>query len=152
MKPVPNRILSLLLFALCGLLAWQWARESKLRLLLNNKVTESNQYASQREELESRVKAADAELLRISGSLGELRSNSVSKEIHTEAQEANTALRDTAIRQNAAITQQNEFINKQNDGVQKANDNIRKLTTERDELAKRLNDVTAKYNELIKKS
>lgn len=151
MKPVPNILLSLLLLALCGLCAWQWNRERSLRDLVGTQQTQISTLTAKHNDLEARVKAANAEVLRITASLGELRANSVSKEVHTEALKTGTTLRDTVTKQNAAITQQNEMITKQNTAVQQANDNIKKLTTERDDLAKRLNEVSAKYNELIKK-
>ena len=150
MKPVPNIVLSLLLIALCGLCAWQWDRESKLRLQLKAKVMALNVATTQRDELEARVKAADAEVLRITASLAELRANSVSKETHSEALQANTLLRENIEKQNTAITQQNERLSKQNAAIQQLNDNLKKLATERDDLAKRLNDVTAMYNKAIK--
>lgn len=137
MRPVPNSILSLLLLALSVLCAWQWDRESKLRTLAETQRAQLTAITTQHDELESRVKAADAEILRITASLAELRTNSVSKETHAEALAASQTMREAGTKQNAAI--------------QQANDTIQKLTTERDDLAKRLNDITAKYNALIKK-
>ncbi len=152
MKPVPNILLSVLLIALCGLCAWQWDRESKLRALVNSQRVQITMLSAQREELEARVKAADAEVLRITASLAELRANSVSKDIHAEALQANTLLRENVTKQNAAITQQNELITRQNTSIQQANESLKKLATERDDLAKRLNDVTAMYNKLVKET
>ncbi len=151
MKPVPNIVLSLLLVALCGLCAWQWHRETQLRSLAAAQRDELTVLHQKHEELEARMKAADAEVLRLTQSLADLRANSVSKTTHAEVLEANTKLRDTITKQNVAIAQQNELIAKQNTTIQTANDNLKKLATERDELAKRLNDVTALYNKLLKK-
>lgn len=152
MKPVPNILLLVLLIALCGLCAWQWDRESNLRLLLKDKITAVNALTTQRDELETRVKAADAEVLRITASLAELRANSVSKDIHAEALQANTLLRENVTKQNAAITQQNELITRQNTSIQQANESLKKLVIERDDLAKRINEVTAMYNKLVKET
>ncbi len=152
MKPVPNILLSVLLIALCGLCAWQWDRESKLRLLLKDKITAVNALTTQRDELETRVKAADAEVLRITASLAELRANSVSKDTHAEALQANTLLRENVTKQNAAITQQNELITRQNTSIQQANESLKKLVIERDDLAMRINEVTAMYNKLVKET
>lgn len=152
MKPVPNILLSVLLIALCGLCGWQWDRESNLRLLLKDKITAVNALTTQRDELETRVKAADAEVLRITASLAELRANSVSKDTHAEALQANTLLRENVTKQNAAITQQNELITRQNTSIQQANESLKKLVIDRDDLAKRLNDVTAMYNKLVKET
>lgn len=152
MKPVPNIMLSLLLLALCALCVWQWNRESQLRTLAASQRDQLSVLSTKRDELESRVKAADGEVLRITASLAELRANSASKDAHAEALQANTMLRDTIAKQNAAITQQNELIAKQNTVIQQANDSTKKLTTERDELAKRLNEVTARYNKIAKQA
>ncbi|MBL9142168.1 MAG: hypothetical protein JNM99_00680 [Verrucomicrobiaceae bacterium] len=150
MKPVPNILLSLLLIALCGLCGWQWHRETQLRALAASQREAIEVLTAKRDDLDTRVKAADAEVLRLTQALAELRANSVSKDIHAEIVETNTKLRDAITKQNAAITQQNELIAKQNAAIQIANDNLKKLATERDDLAKRLNDVTAMYNKLVK--
>lgn len=152
MKPVPNIVLSLLLVALCGLCAWQWDRESKLRLQLKAKIMAVNVLTTQRDELETRVKAADAEVLRITASLTELRANSVSKDTHAEALQANTLLRESVTKQNAAVTLQNELLTNQNASIQQANGSLKKLAAARDDLAKRLNEVTAMYNKLVKET
>lgn len=150
MKPVPNTVLSLLLIALCGLCAWQWHRETQLRSLATTQRDELISLHQKHDELEAHMKAADAEVLRLTQSLADLRANSVSKDIHAEVVEANSKLRLTITKQNMAITQQNELIAKQNSTIQTANDNLKKLAVERDDLAKRLNDVTALYNKLVK--
>jgi DNA repair exonuclease SbcCD ATPase subunit len=150
MKPVPNIVLSALLVALCGLCGWQWHRESQLRVLAATQHDQLNLLTDKRNTLEARVKAADAEVLRITASLAELRANSVSKEVHAEVVQANAMLRETILKQNTAITQQNERLAKQNASIQQANENLKKLATERDDLAKRLNEVTTLYNKIIK--
>lgn len=150
MKPVPNILLSLLLIALCGLCGWQWHRETQLRSLAATQRDELIALHQKHDELEARVKAADAEVLRLTQSLADLRANSVSKTTHAEVVEANTKLRAMITKQNAAITQQNELISKQNTTIQTANENLKKLAAERDDLAKRLNEVTALYNKLVK--
>jgi DNA repair exonuclease SbcCD ATPase subunit len=152
MKPVPNILLSALLLALCGLCFWQWHREGQLRALVAAQAEQVSVLSAKRDDLEARVKAADAEVLRITASLAELRASSVSKDVHDEALQANTTLRESVLKQNAAITQQNELITKQNTSIQQANDNLKKLITERDDIAKRLNDLTALYNKLAKEN
>lgn len=151
MKPVSNIILSLLLVAMCGLCAWQWERESRLRAAYSTQRDQLTITTAQREELASRAKSADAEVLRITASIAELRTNSISKESHDEVLQANTQMRESIVKQNAAITQHNELLAQQNAAIQQANERLKKVATERDDLAKRLNDLTARYNELAKK-
>jgi predicted nuclease with TOPRIM domain len=150
MKPVPNLILAVLLLALCGLCGWQWNRESQLRTLAAAQQAQIASLTALREELESRVKAADAEVLRITGSLADLRANSVSKQTYEEALQANATLKEVVEKQNAAIARQNDLLARQNTAMMQANDHIKKLTGERDDLGRRLNEVTALYNKLVK--
>lgn len=152
MKPVPNFILSLLLVALCALSAWQWNREHDLRTIATSQRDQLGTLSAQHDELDTRVRAADAEVLRLTGRLAELRANSVSKETHADALQANALLRDNIAKQNDAITKQNELLAQQNASIQQANDRLKKLASERDQLAKRLNEVTALYNTLVKPS
>jgi DNA repair exonuclease SbcCD ATPase subunit len=151
MKPVPSSFLIVLLLALCGLCAWQWHRESELRLLLKAKLTEVQQLSIQRNELETRVKAADAEILRLTGALADLRANSVDKQLHEDVVAANAQMREAIEKQNMAIKDQNESLAKANAAIRLANENLKKVVAEREALAKRINEVTALYNALAKK-
>jgi len=151
MKPVPSSVLIVLLLALCGLCAWQWHRESQLRTLHLAALAEVIQLSTQRDELETRVKAADAEILRLTGALAELRANSVAKPLHEDVVAANTQMRETLGKTSAVITEQNERLAKANTAILQANENLKKVAAERDALAKKVNDVTALYNALAKK-
>jgi len=151
MKPLPSSFLIVLLLALCGLCAWQWHRESELRLLLKAKLTEVQQLSIQRNELETRVKAADAEILRLTGALADLRANSVDKQLHEDVVAANAQMREAIEKQNMAIKDQNESLAKANAAIRLANENLKKVVAEREALAKRINEVTALYNALAKK-
>jgi SMC interacting uncharacterized protein involved in chromosome segregation len=151
MKPLPSSFLIVLLLALCGLCAWQWHRESELRLLLTAKLTEVQQLSVQRDELETRVKAADAEILRLTGALADLRANSVDKQLHEDVVAANAQMREAIEKQNMAIKDQNESLAKANAAIRLANENLKKVVAEREALAKRINEVTALYNALAKK-
>lgn len=150
MRPVPQSVLLTLLAALCGLCAVQWWRESSLRGMAVAQRGELVRLAAERDELAARVKAADAEILRLTGAITDLRTNSVSKQVHEETTRANAQLRESVGKQNAAIHEQNEALAKQNAAVAQANANVRKLAAERDDLARRINEVTALYNKLVR--
>lgn len=150
MKPVPNSLMVVLVLSLCGLCGWQWMREVALREISNMERVELASALKQRDELESRVKAADTEILRLTGSLNEVRANSLSKEDHDAMTAENGKMREGIEKQNAVILEQNEKINQANVTIQQANDNIKKLNAERDSLAKKVNEVTALYNKLAK--
>jgi methyl-accepting chemotaxis protein len=149
MRPVPQAILVVLLAALCGLCAVQWWRESALRETAVAQRDALGTLTGERDDLTSRMKAADAEILRLTAAFTDLRANSVSQQAHEETAQANAHLRESVEKQNAAIKEQNEAIAKQNLAVQQVNENLRKLAAERDELAKRVNEVTGLYNKLV---
>ncbi len=149
MRPVPQTILLVLLAALCGLCAVQWWRESALRETAVAQRDALGALTGERDELTGRMKAADAEILRLTAAHADLRANSVSKQAHEEIAQANAHLRESVEKQNAAIKEQNEAIAKQNLAVQQANESIRRLTAERDGLARRVNEVTELYNKLV---
>jgi len=127
----------------------QWWRESTLREMVVAQRVELAKTIAGHEDLEARMKESDAEILRLTAALGELRANSVSKHDLEEVKEINTQLRETVAKQNQAIRDENEAVAKQNAAIQQANETIKKLADERDALAKRVNEVTAKYNKLV---
>lgn len=149
MRPVPQTVLLLLLAALCSLCAVQWWRESTLRETAMAQRADLARLSGERDELAGRMKAADAEILRLTAAQSDLRSNSVSKQVHEEVIRANGSLRESVEKQNAAIKERDESLAKQNAVIQRADENIRKLAAERDDLARRANEVTALYNKLV---
>ncbi len=151
MKPIANNVLLVLLLVFCGLCAWQWQRESKLREVMVAKMLDFNVLKSEHDELTARVKAADGEILRLNGTLSELKATSVSKDEQESLNAANTEMKAGIEKQNLALKEQAEALMKANEAILQANDSIKKLTTERDELVKKLNKVTSQYNELARR-
>lgn len=150
MNPVPLRLLLLLLTALTAVCLGQWWRESDIHRLAVEQRRQIADLAALKTELEARTKAADAEILRLTAALAELRASSVSKDIHSETEQKLNEARSLVTRQNEAITTQNTAISQLNDSVTKANAGIKALAAERDALADRLNELTDKYNALVK--
>lgn len=157
MRPVSQSILLLLIAALCSLCVWQWWRESSLRQITVEQQGEISKLTAGTLEMESRIKEADMEILRLTASVTDLRTNSVSKEAMDEQMQNNKKLHETLekqgavlLQQNESITRQNEAIATQNTAIKQANETIKKLVEERDKLVKQVNDVTARYNELAK--
>jgi methyl-accepting chemotaxis protein len=151
MRSFPSAILFLLLLAMCGLCGVQWWRESQLREIAVGLRSELNSVTHERDDLLTRAKAADAEILRLTGAFTELRANSVPREEVESMLQTLEDLRCQMHLQNQAVEQQNEAVQKQSMAMQKANTTIQSLATEREDLAKRLNEVTTKYNTLLKK-
>ncbi len=151
MRPVPPTLLLGLISALCVLCAWQWHRENELRGIVSQQQIDLDALRAQRDEIEQRVRAADADILRLTASLEELRGNSVSRQEHEDVLSSNAQMREAIERQNAMLKQQNEAIEKANDAIQQVNETVKKVTAERDALAAQLNAVTEKYNALARK-
>ena len=149
MRPVPQSLLLPLLLALCVLCSVQWWRESTLREMAVAQRNELAKVTAGRDDINARMKDRDSEILRLTAALGELRANSVAKSEVDGVKDVNTQLRETVAKQNEAIKDGNEAVAKQNSAILQANETIRKLAEERDALAKRVNDVTAKYNKLV---
>lgn len=149
MRPVPPALLLALLLGLCALCGVQWWRESVLRELAAGQARELAGAAAERGELVGRLKAADAEILRLTAAHSDLRSNSVSAQVHEEAIEAARNLREAAEKLGGALRERDAALARQNAAVGQANESIRKLAAERDDLARRLNEVTARHNKLL---
>ncbi|TLD71114.1 hypothetical protein FEM03_09375 [Phragmitibacter flavus] len=155
MRPVSSLVLTFLLIALCGLCGVQWWRENELRRIAEKQRDDLVRHEAVQMEQDARIKSADAEILRLTGSIADLRTNSVSKLEFDELKTAAEGHVATINRQNEIIVQQNESITKQNEALEKfnaamlqANETIKTLTTQRDDLAKRINEVTEQYNKL----
>lgn len=156
-RPIPPTILISAILGLCVLCASQWYRESKLQKIGVDQRTELINLKFENEELVAYAKKADAEILALNGSLGELRANSVSIVEHeellhnlAEARQNQSKQNENILKQYEQITIQNEAITIANTSIEKANETIKKLTAERDGLVKKLNDLTSKYNKMVK--
>ena len=150
MRPVPQSVLLSLLLAMCALCAWQWLREAALRGLAGRQFIQINNLQFTAHENDERIKAADAGILRLAGTLTELRANSIPATEQEELQQTSVRLREGFDKQTAVLDTQNGALIKSNTAIQQANATIQKLTGERDALTKRLNETTAKYNKLAK--
>lgn len=148
MRPIPQTILIIFLVALCGLCIVQWQRESDLRKIATTQRDEIIGFEIEKQDADARIKAADAEILRLTGSLNELRTTSVSKQEFEDQAKLQEEMKAAFEKQNEIIKQQNEAVVKQNASIAQMNESVKKLIGERDSLATRLNDVTSKYNKL----
>ena len=150
-RPVPLGILLLLLLGLCGLCAWQWNREEQLRDLTRRQLAENADLRKALEENSARAKAGDAEILRLTETLSEIKTASVAKVQYDEALATAQTLREGVLKQNTALKDQQEALLKSNAAVTQANQAIEKLAAERDGLTQKLNALTLQYNKLVKR-
>lgn len=152
MKPGNPATFIVLTLALCALCGWQWNRESKLRALNLELATDLQSSQKERLELGEKLNASTAEILRLSAALTELRATppTVEEAPDSAAPEVDR-LNKIVAEQKAQLETRQAALDAAAGSVGKANESIRKLTGERDDLVKRLNEVTAKYNALLRK-
>ena len=150
-RPVPLGILLLLLLGLCGLCAWQWNREEQLRDLTRRQLAENADLRKALDENSARAKAGDAEILRLTETLSDIKTASVAKSQYDEALAAAQTMREGVLKQNAALKEQQEALLKANAAVAQANHAIEKTAAERDGFIQKLNALTLQYNKLVKR-
>jgi chromosome segregation ATPase len=150
-RPVPLGILLLLLAGLCGLCAWQWNREELLRDLTRRQLAEISDLRKALDENSTHAKTADAEILRLTEALADIKTASVAKTQYDEAVAAAQTMREGVLKQNAALKEQQETLLKANAAMAQANQSIEKLTTDRAALTQKLNALTLEYNKLLKR-
>ena len=150
-RPVPLGILLLLLLGLCGLCAWQWNREEQLRDLTRRQLAENADLRKALDENSARAKAGDAEILRLTETLSDIKTASVAKSQYDEALAAAQTMREGVLKQNAALKEQQEALLKANAAVAQANQSVEKLAAERDGFIQKLNALTLQYNKLVKR-
>ena len=150
-RPVPLGILLLLLLGLCGLCAWQWNREEQLRDLTRRQLAENADLRKALDENSARAKAGDAEILRLTETLSDIKTASVAKSQYDEALAAAQTMREGVLKQNAALKEQQEALLKANAAVAQANHAIEKTAAERDGFIQKLNALTLQDNKLVKR-
>jgi hypothetical protein len=149
MKPLPLKGLLGLLVALCLLCGWQFYREFGLREWNENLADRTVRLQVEVQELNSRAKAADAEYLRLTGALNELKATSIDRATHDAMVEANKKMAEGVEKQNAYISEQTNALEKAVAAVKQAQEQVAGLLKERDAVVKRLNDTVASYNKLV---
>jgi septal ring factor EnvC (AmiA/AmiB activator) len=165
MKTFLQNLLILFCFALCGLIAFQWVRETRLRdeiralhdtvykkaeLIQNlegqlkNTQTEATRLDKLRIELTETVKSNRVELAEMSK-----KNDQLEKEL--DAQKRRVELyKDATERANESITEQNKIIKEQNAKMKELADDRNQIVEKYNETVKQYNDVVGKYNELAK--
>jgi uncharacterized phage infection (PIP) family protein YhgE len=140
MKPVPLWFLLALLLGLTGLCVWQWHREFSLRTEYSLQQSQLQRTEIARHELESRVKAADMEILNLTATIAVLKRSTISAEKLASAETQ-------AAKAIEALKQRDEAIAAQNKLIQQANANLSQVSSERDKAVLKLNEQTKKLNQ-----
>lgn len=157
-----NFLQGLLIFfalSLCGMAAFQWVRETRLRIdvqELTNKVQNRTESIL---SLESEVKRRDKEIQRLdelkTTYFAEVKSNTalvdvLSKDIYKATNQLNS-LESSVEQYKEALKIANENVVTANDRIKKATEDIQAVAEERNEMAKKYNKMATDFNELATK-
>ncbi|MBM3838475.1 MAG: hypothetical protein FJ398_11015 [Verrucomicrobia bacterium] len=158
MRTFLTNLLAFFALALCGLCAFQWVREARLRaeiVRLNDTVFDKSKTI---QALEGTVKRTEAEVERLDKLKTELvdtiKSNR--QEILTISKKAEKLERDSEAQKTQlevykiAIEKANDSIKKQNEDIKRQNEEMKKLAEERNTNVVKFNKLVEQYNELVK--
>jgi chromosome segregation ATPase len=159
MKNLLQNLLIFFALALCGLIAFQWVRETDLRKdiqKLNDMVHDKSQAII---DLESRLRHDEEEIQRLDGLKNELTATVKSNNLEIarlgkDLDKANieNQRKDKQIEvYKEALQTANDNIKKQNEEMKAQNDEMKKLAEDRNEIVKKFNKIAADYNDLAGK-
>ena len=159
MRNFLQNLLVLFALALCGLLAFQWHRETRLRLNIQSLTDDLQKQRETSQELDGAVKRLEAEVVRIDSLKNEvtteLKTNKAEVvRLRTQLQRNDTEF-DRLTKQveayKTSLETANESITRQNESIKVQNEEMKKLAAERNEIVERLNKTVTDYNDLVKK-
>jgi chromosome segregation ATPase len=159
MKNFLQGLLMFFALCLCGMIAFQWVRETRLRIdvqELTNKVQNKTENIL---SLESEVKRRDKEIQRLdelkNTLFAEVKSNTaladvLSKDLYKATNQLST-LESSVEQYKEALKIANENVVTANDRIKKATEDINAVAEERNEMAKKYNKMATDFNELASK-
>jgi chromosome segregation ATPase len=159
MKTFLQNLLIFFSLALCGLIAFQWVRETDLRKGIQARTDEIHDKMENIQNLQASVKRDETEITRLDGlrlSLtGTVKSNneqivSLNKSLDRSTNELSRAQQQIDAYKDA-LDRANESIKKQNDDIKKQNEEMAKISEDRNEVVKKFNKMAADYNDLAAK-
>lgn len=158
MKMFLSNLLICFALALCGLSAFQWVREARLRTEiagLNDTIFERNKSI---QTLEGNLKRSEGEVARL-----ETLKTQLTDTIKTNRQEILALTKRTEKMEKEiegqknqidvykdAVERANESIKRQNEDIKKQNEEIKKLAEERNGAVLKFNKMVEQYNDLVK--
>ncbi len=159
MKTFLQNLLIFFALALCGLISYQWVRETQLRKDYQSLTDQMHDESQQVIDLKAGVKRDEIEIQRLDGLKNQLTQTVRTNEniIASLNHDLDRATNDLERAQNQvtaykeALKTANDRLLKQNEDIKKQNEEIVKVSEERNNFAKKLNTVTTQYNELAQK-
>ncbi len=145
--------------SLCGLISFQWVRETELRRTVQKQEDTLHEKLESIQGLQSVVKRDEAEIVRLDGLKNQLtqqvKSNSLEiAGLYRDLEKGTNELERTRTQLDGykdALTKANDNIRKQNEDIKKQNEEMAKLAEDRNEVVKKFNKVATDYNELASK-
>lgn len=159
MKNFLQALLILFALALCGLIAFQWVRETDLRKDVQGLTDNTRQKTETILNLEATIRRHEGEIRRLDDLKKQLTSQVKTNEaeiselrrgLDKATNEAERNLKQSEIYKDA-LTRANDNIVKQNEDIRKQNEDMKKLADDRNEMVGKFNKIATDYNELVAK-
>ena len=159
MKNVLQNLLIFFALALCGLIAFQWVRETDLRRNVQRLTDTIHDHLEKIQSLDVNIRRDETEIQRLDGIKNQLiqtvKSNTVQISLLTRDLEKATNEVERAKVQieayKSALQKANDSILKQNEEMKKQNEDLAKLAEDRNEVVKKFNALATNYNDLAAK-
>jgi chromosome segregation ATPase len=152
MKNSLQNLLIFLALCLCGLVAFQWHRETKLRQELQSTSEDGRSKAETIQNLQKNLRFAEEEVKRLgnlrSGIAATAESNRIEigalkKQFETAKMEFEKSAKQVEAFKSA--------LQQANDNIQRQNESVKKLADERNDAVVKFNALVEKYNDLVNK-
>ena len=156
MKNLLQNLLIFFSLCLCGMMIFQWVRETRLNKQVQALTTTVGEKSQTIVDLQATVRRDEDEIKRLDGLRTQLtamvKSNQIdianlTKELDKAQAESEKNLRQSEIYKEALQTA-NESIKKQNEDIKKQNAEMKTLADERNEMVRKFNSMATNYNDL----
>jgi len=152
MKSFLQNLLIVLSLCLCGLAAFQWHREAKLRRDIESLQGEIRGKTEAIEGLQRSATRSDKEIKRLSDLRSGLAQSAESNRLETVRLRKEVETADTEIERNLKqIGDYKSALQQANDNIRLQNEQLKKLADERNEAVIKFNKLVEEYNDLVKK-
>jgi uncharacterized coiled-coil DUF342 family protein len=159
MKLFLQNLLIFFALCLCGLISFQWVRETDLRKQVQGLTNTVQDKKEAIQNLESELKRDLGEIQRLDGLKNQLTSQVKSNlleisGLNKDLDRTTNELERVRLQLDTfkeALSTANENIRKQNDDIKKQNEEMAKMAEDRNEVVKKFNKMAADYNDLATK-
>jgi chromosome segregation ATPase len=159
MKSFLQNLLIFFALALCGLMIFQWVKETDLNKRVQALTDTIHDKSEAIQNLQVNVKRDEAEIQRLDGlktqliqtvKSNEVRIADLGKGLEKATNELDHAQKQIVVYKDA-VDRANESIKGQNDTIKSQNEEMKKMAEERTALVQKFNKMAADYNDLAKK-